>query len=165
MEDQVLAVLRASPARRVFGVGTLAALGVLLAYVSMARPPANLALQVFLLILGALALWWADRMRRATRLTIELTETELRSSNGDKIALVSQVVAMDRGMFAFKPSNGFMLKTSQASPITWQPGLWWCLGHRVGVGGVTPGAQTKVMADILSALIARGQVGGQIPPS
>jgi hypothetical protein len=36
----------------------------------------------------------------------------------------------------------------------WQPGLWWRLGKRVGVGGVAPGHQTKAMAQIIEALLA-----------
>lgn len=155
MEDEVLAVVRASTGRRFFGMVTLAALGVLLIYIGLARPPQNPAWQVFLLAGGLFDLWLADKMRRATLLAVELTSSELRSSDGEQIVAISQIVSVDRGMFAFRPSNGFTLKMKASAPVRWQPGLWWRLGRRVGVGGVTSGAQTKAMADILSAIVAQ----------
>ena len=155
MEDEVLAVVAASTGRRVFGIAALVALGMLLLYVGLTNPPANPVWQVFLLIAGLVAVWLAERMRRATMMSVELTATELRSSDGERIAAVSQIAALDRGMFAFKPSNGFMLKMKDAAPARWQPGLWWRIGRRVGIGGVTPGAQTKIMADILSAMLVQ----------
>ena len=39
-----------------------------------------------------------------------------------------------------------------------EPGLWWRIGRRIGVGGVTPASQSKVMADLITArLIERDQ--------
>ena len=32
----------------------------------------------------------------------------------------------------------------------WRPGLWWRLGRRVAIGGVTAASQTKPLADILT---------------
>ena len=62
---------------------------------------------------------------------------------------------MDRGAFAFKPSNGFMLKLSRKGPFAWEPGIWWRIGRRVGVGGVTPGTPAKVMAEMIQERITR----------
>jgi hypothetical protein len=31
--------------------------------------------------------------------------------------------------------------------------MFWRLGKRLGVGGVTPGAQTKMMSDMIAAMI------------
>ncbi|MEJ6609340.1 MAG: hypothetical protein QNL63_06380, partial [Paracoccaceae bacterium] len=70
------------------------------------------------------------------------------------IAYVDQIVSIDRGMLAFKPSNGFIFKVKTAQPRAWNPGLWWRFGRRVGVGGVTPGSSTKMMADIIAAKLA-----------
>ena len=96
---------------------------------------------------------------------IVLTESELRSTEGDRIARVDEIEALDRGVLAFKPSNGFMVRTRTAQPRAWRPGLWWRVGRRVGIGGVTPGGQTKAMAEILAALMAeregRGPRGGR----
>lgn len=154
MDTEILASVEASPIRRWIGVTMLVGLGGLVIYVALASPPA-LEWQIFLIVLGVLALWMADRMRRATEHRIELTETELRSSEGLRIALVADIETMDRGVFAFKPSNGFLIKTRTPGLRTWRPGLWWRIGRRVGVGGVTPGGQTKTMSEILAAMIAQ----------
>ena len=154
MQDNVLAVVKASAARRWMGVLMLGGLGGMVIYVALASPP-GLGWQVFLIVIGGLALWMAEKMRRATEHRIELTETEIRSSDGVVIALVSDIQGVDRGVFAFKPSNGFMVKTKTPQSRIWRPGLWWRLGRRVGVGGVTAAGQTKAMSEILSAMLAQ----------
>lgn len=154
MDDGVLAVVRASAARRGLGVAMLALLGLLLLYMAVLHPPDAPGLRGGLVLLGLLSLWLADRMRRATALSVELTRDGLRCSDGEVIATLDQIASVDRGVFAFKPSNGFIVRLRQRAPGRWRPGLWWRLGARVGIGGVTPGAQSKVMADILAALLA-----------
>ncbi len=154
MNQEVLAVVATSPARRWLGVIMLAGLGGLLIYVALAAPP-TLLWQAFLIAIGVLALWMADGMRRGTERRIELTETELRSSDGQVIALVDNIKSVDRGVFAFKPSNGFILRTYTPGKRAWRQGLWWRIGRRVGVGGVTSARQTRAMSEIISILIAR----------
>ena len=154
MGDEVVAVVRASAARRGLGLAMLGLLGVLLIYVALVRPPAASGWQAFLLLAGLFSLWAGDRMRRATALTVELTPAGLRSSDGEVIATLDRIEAVDRGMFAFKPSNGFLLRLTGPAGARWQPGLWWRVGRRVGIGGVTPASQAKVMADLLAAMLA-----------
>lgn len=153
MSDEVLAEVRASAPRRAFGVGTLIALGAILIYLAFVAPPDGLGLQAMLIAMGLGAVYLSERMRRATLLGLELTEAELRLSDGTVLAATNRIVSIDRGMFAFKPSNGFTLKFKDKAPARWEPGLCWCLGKRLGVGGVTAGAQTKMMADMISALV------------
>ncbi len=153
MDDEILAVVEASAPRRWLAVGVLAAVGLILLYVLVARPPEPVW-AVFLVLVGAAALWLAQRLYRATEHRIELTRTEIRSTTGDRIALVAEVEAIDRGVFAFKPSNGFLLKLKCPGGRAWEPGMWWRIGRRVGIGGVTPGGQSKAMSEILSALMA-----------
>ena len=153
-DQGVLAVVRASAGRRVLGLTALAALGILLIYVAFATPPTFLA-QVFLILVGGGALWLADAMRRATANAVELTETELRDSDGTVIARIEDIEGLDRGFFAFKPSNGFLIKVVAKSDNHWRPGLWWRLGRRIGIGGVTPGHQTKVMSELLAVMMAK----------
>lgn len=152
-EDEIVATVAASFGRRVLGIGMLAFLGVLVIYVALTNPP-ELGWQLFLIAFGIIALMVADAMRRSTALRLELTREELRDSGGDVIARVAEITSIDRGAFAFKPSNGFLLRTSTSSPRSWRPGLWWRMGSRVGVGGMTPGRQTKNMAEIIAILIA-----------
>ena len=135
-------------------------LALLLIYIAAFKPPEHLGWQVFLIVLGGGILWVAQKMWQATELTIELTDTELRDSAGQVIAKVDQIVSIDRGMLAFKPSNGFIFKVAEAQPKAWRPGLWWRIGRRVGVGGVTSGGPTKMMADVIAAKIAEREPRG-----
>ncbi|MEM8578182.1 MAG: hypothetical protein AAGF60_10050 [Pseudomonadota bacterium] len=153
MSDEVLARIEASPGRRLLGVGCMGLLAFMLFWVAFSTPP-SLGWQAFLLALGAASAWLALRMYQATALSLELTETTLRDSSGQILAEIDQIAAMDRGFFAFKPSNGFLLKTRSAAPRAWRPGLWWRLGNRIGVGGMTPGSQSKAMAEIIAVKLA-----------
>ena len=96
----------------------------------------------------------ANAMRKSTSETLELTREELRESSGTVLAKVEDIVSIDRGAFAFKPSNGFLLRLSKPYKRDWRPGLWWRGGKRIGVGGMTPGRQTKYMSEIIAVMIA-----------
>ena len=154
MSSEILATVHASAPRRLFGVTLNIVLGLLLIYIALIKPPAHMGWQAFLVLLGVTVLWLGQKMWYATQRVIELTETELRDSSGEVIAYVDQIVSIDRGMLAFKPSNGFIFKVKTAQPRAWNPGLWWRFGLRVGVGGVTPSSSTKMMADIIAAKLA-----------
>ncbi len=155
MNEEILATVHASGPRRFIGVASLFLLSGLLIYIALAQPPENLFWRLFLFVLGGATLWLSEMMRRATLMTVELTETHLRCSDGRVIAEVSQIASLDRGTFAFKPSHGFLVRLKDKAPACWQPGLWWRLGRRVGIGGVTPGPQTRIMADMIAAMLAR----------
>ena len=151
--NQVLATIKASPGRRFLGIGSLWFLSVMVIYVAIVQPPA-MGWQAFLFVLGGASIWIAEQMRRATALTLELTMEELRDSAGHVLTRTDDIAAIDRGMFAFKPSNGFLLRITGPAGRAWRPGLWWRMGGRIGVGGMTPGHQAKFMAEIISAMIA-----------
>ena len=153
-EREVLATVGATGLRRVIGVGMLAVLGALMIYIALATPPEVPGWQVFLLVMGAAALFLAHRMRLATQWQLQLGADGLRMSDGTTVAPIDRITRIERGMFAFKPSNGFILHLSEPLGRRWLPGLWWRLGRRVGVGGVTPRPQTKLMADMLQAMLA-----------
>ena len=70
-------------------------------------------------------------------------------------SLIDEIESIDRGFFAFKPSNGFLLTTKSPGSRTWQPGLWWRIGRRIGVGGMTPGAQSKSVSEIIAIRVAQ----------
>ncbi|QIE45166.1 hypothetical protein G5B38_06280 [Pseudohalocynthiibacter aestuariivivens] len=155
MQDDVLIIVHASAPRRIFAVGTLLVLGVIVLYLAIARPPQDFGLQAFLIGFGLIVLWLTERLRRATRSTLVLTETQLRTDSGEVLAEVAQIESLDRGFFAFKPSNGFLVRLTHKAPYRWEPGMWWRHGRRIGVGGVAAAAQTKAMAEMLSAMIAQ----------
>lgn len=151
-EDGIYARVQASPARRIFAYGVQFGLGALLIYTTFAQPPALLWM-IFMLGFGVLMLWQAERLRRATTQIIELTADELRDSAGTVLARMDEVRSVERGAFAFKPSNGFTLVLTTKKPRAWLPGLWWRLGRRVGVGGVTNAGQSKFMAEQIALRI------------
>jgi len=151
-EDGIYAHVQASPARRIFAYGVLFLLGALVIYVTLVQPPALLWM-VFMLGFGFVMLLQAERLRRATTHVIELTETELRDSSGTVLARIDEIRSVERGTFAFKPSNGFTLVLHSKKPRAWMPGLWWRFGRRVGVGGVTNAGQSKFMAERISMMI------------
>ncbi|WP_299411801.1 hypothetical protein [uncultured Sulfitobacter sp.] len=152
--DEVLAVARSSAGRRLLGLGSLGLLGILLIYIAIVESP-SLIFRLVLLIMGVGALLLVDKMRRATASTIELTPTALRDSDGTVIALIEDVDGLDRGFFAFKPSNGFLLRTVNKGPNEWRPGMWWRVGRRIGVGGMTPAHHSKQMSEILAIMMAQ----------
>ncbi|AZV79007.1 hypothetical protein EBB79_14775 [Parasedimentitalea marina] len=159
MSDEILVTVRASEVRRYMGVGMLGSVGVLVLYVALSTPP-SVGWLVFLLAVGLSTIWLAARMWQATQFTIELTETELRCTDGNVIARIDDIENIDRGFFAFKPSNGFLIKTKTPASRIWRPGLYWRMGRRIGVGGVTPGSQSKAASEILAAMVAMRSQGG-----
>jgi hypothetical protein len=154
-DETVIVTLRPAPARRGIALAMLYGLGALLVYLAISNPPASAAWLVFLLATGVGALVLGERVRRATAHAIELTETELCDTAGRRLCRVDEIERVDRGMFAFKPSNGFLLRLSAPGPFHWSPGLWWRIGRRIGVGGVTRAAQGKLVADILTVKLAQ----------
>lgn len=151
--DQILATISPSAPRRIMGIVVLATLGTALLYLALAKPPGELHWQVFLLVLGATTMFLADAMRRATAVSLELTPEVLRETSGRIVARVANIDAVERGAFAIKPSNGFLLRLLEPETgNAWAPGLWWRLGRRVGVGGITSAAEAKNVAEILASL-------------
>jgi len=152
-EDGIYAIVQASQGRRLFGYGVLFSLGAILIYTTLAYPPA-VHWMIFMLAFGVSMLWLAEKLRRATKLTIILTADELRDSRGVLLAKLSDVQSVERGAFALKPSNGFTLVMKSKSSRAWAPGIWWRMGHRVGVGGVTAAGQSRFMAEQIALRLA-----------
>ncbi|WP_298257402.1 hypothetical protein [uncultured Litoreibacter sp.] len=152
--SEVIAGLIPSAPRRLFGTVVLYALGALLLYLVAVEPPAGLHLVFLLIVLGLAALYGGYKMWDVTGHMIELTDDELRLSDGRVIFRMEDVLKVDRSFFAFKPSNGFLVTLKVPYPNAWAPGLWWRFGKRIGVGGLTSGAEGKLMADTLAAMIA-----------
>ena len=145
-----------SPMRRALGVGMLATLGAMLVAIALARPPEALGWRAFLLAAGGAALWLSRRMWRASARGLVLTEAGLREEGegGRWLAPIEAVESVERGAFAFKPSNGFLLRTAAPGPRAWSPGVWWRVGRRVGVGGVLRAAEARAAAEALHLMTA-----------
>ena len=151
--SMTLGELRASPGRRVFGVAVLGVLGIMMLRMALEGALTSW-LDGVVLILGLGALFASWVMYRATARVLRLTDEALVDSDGVVLARLDDIVSVDRGTFAFKPSNGFLLRTAKSAPRLWQPGLYWRLGRRIGVGGITRAAEAKAMADMISVKLA-----------
>lgn len=157
-EAEILATVHASQGRRILGIGSLYILSLMVLYVAIVKPP-EMGWQVFLFVMGGGSIWISERMRRATASALVLTKDELRDTSGVVLARIDQITSLDRGAFAFKPSNGFLIRLSSGTGRIWRPGMWWRIGSRIGVGGMTPGPQTKFMAEMIAAMIAQRDAG------
>ncbi len=158
--DDLLARIEVSQARRWLGIVMLYGLGVLLIYVAFATPPEP-AWLVFLIAAGLGSLWMGEAMRRGTESGLVLTEAGLFDRDGTLLAAFDDILKVERGFLAFKPSNGFVVTTTTPGQRRWRPGLYWRVGRRIGVGGVTAASQTRMMADLMSArlMIREGRFG------
>jgi hypothetical protein len=150
--DEIITTVHASIARRFIGVGTMGGLGALVLYLAFSAPMA-LHWVVFLIVLGIGALYVAQLMWRVTAVPLELTAEGIRDAEGTVLVRVEDIVSVERSALSIKPSNGFMIRTKDRQARAWRPGMWWRMGRMVAVGGVTPGSQTKPMADMLAALM------------
>lgn len=153
MSDEILATVSASFPRRIFGVGVMIALGAILVFIALGRGHSSFLWQMFMLFFGVFVLYAAEMMRRATSRTVILTQAGLHDDTGRVIALVDDMANVERGTFAIKPSNGFVVNMKERGAKAWAPGLWWRLGRKVGIGGVTGAGQTKFMSEMLTAML------------
>ena len=149
--EEILSVLSASMGRRWMGILTFFALAVVLLWLGVANAP-SFGWRIAFIAFGALSLWGADVMRRSTDDQIVLTREVLRTKSGRILARVDNVEKVERGAFAFKPSQGFLVRLKTPGQAGWAPGMWWSRGTFVGIGGVVSGGQAKAMAEILTAL-------------
>ncbi|MDG1738740.1 MAG: hypothetical protein P8L68_09915 [Paracoccaceae bacterium] len=153
MTDEVLMTVQASPMRKYFGASTLAVLGFMMVYLGVSLQ-GEIASRAILTVGGAFMLWSTGRLLAAASQSLELTADELRASSGQVLARINDIEKVDRGTFAFKPSHGFIVIMKERQLRAWSPGMWWRLGRRIGVGGITNGGQNKAMAEMMTMLLA-----------
>lgn len=149
-EERVILTVTASPFRRWSGVTALVLLGALLMWIAFAGTAPILVVLALLLGAGG-ALWGAFKLHEATSVGLELTKSGLRTTDGQVLAAVGDIERVDKGAFAFKPSNGFLVRLKTPVRRGWAPGLWWRGGTFLGIGGVLPPGQTRAMAELLLA--------------
>jgi hypothetical protein len=157
-EAAPLIEVAASPGRRWFALGCLYGLGLIMAALVIVQPPPPAAL-IFMLAAGGLFIAAAEALRRATEVTLRLTEVGLADSRGRILARWDEIERIDRGLMAMKPTGGFLLVLAGRAPRAWVPGMWWRSGRRIGVGGVLPQRPTRAMAEMIALRIASGEQG------
>ncbi|WP_010142135.1 hypothetical protein [Oceanicola sp. S124] len=154
-----LARLGIGSVRRVVGLVVTGGLALSLAWLALGPAPepesAPLVLRLLLLVLAGLAALVSWRLLQASQQVLVLTTEGLFEEDGVMLAEMAQIEGVDRGLFAFKPSNGFLLKLTSRGPRRFRPGLYWQFGRRLGVGGLVRGAEAKQMADALALHLAR----------
>ena len=144
--------LEISPFRRFFGVGVLAALAITLIYAGANSLSGSIGGIVGLLLFAAAAFYAGWKLYHATDDTLFLTPEGVFTRDGQVIVSLDNIASVDRGFFAFKPSNGFLVRLKTPMARGWAPGLWWRFGRRVGIGGATTPGQGKAMADMILVL-------------
>lgn len=154
-ENDVHIRLYPAPAKRLMAVATCAVLTLLLAWLAFNVPPMAAGWRIVLALAAVGAGLAGVRMWRATAAGIELTDAGLADTDGNLIAALDNITRSDRGLFAFKPTNGFLLTLRRRGPVAWRPGLWWRIGRWVGVGGTLPGGGARALSDAINALLAQ----------
>ena len=149
-----IATLSPSPARRGLAIGTFWVLAGLLAALALTAEGLTLGARGAFLIGAGLAFAMGARLRSATRVSLVLTDTTMETSAGEVLFRLDDIDHLDRGLFAFKPPNGFSVVVKNKGPGAWQPGLYWRMGRRYGLGGVTAPAEGKFMAEMLAQKLA-----------
>ena len=152
--NEPLHILRASMPRRITSLAAHLMLGALLLWLAITSPTMPFAWRAVLLGLGVGAMILAREGWCESARTLVLERDGLRQEDGEIVAPMDLIASVDRGVFAFKPSNGFVLHLRRPMELAWSPGMWWRLGRRVGVGGVASGAGAKAMADTLAMFLA-----------
>ncbi|MEM6322880.1 MAG: hypothetical protein AAF748_04315 [Pseudomonadota bacterium] len=152
----IVAEMVPSPGRRWLALIVLTLLGVILISVGVSARFPSFVMSLTLIAMGLAALALAVRLYNATSTRLILTDEGIRDGNDRILCRIDEIAAVDRSAFAFKPSNGFMVLLKSKKARAWEPGLWWRIGRRIGVGGVTPSGQSRLMADLISLYLREG---------
>lgn len=162
--DNIRLTLSPSRPRLWFAVGALAALTLALAWLALAQPLPGAGWRAGLLA-ACLPLVFAIRgLVGAGRRVLILTREGLFDSVAGEVARIGDIARVERGIFALRPARGFALRLARPLGRRWVPGLWWRFGRNLGVGGLTGAAETRLMAEVLDALVAdQGGQGGTRP--
>ncbi len=148
-EDDIIFEIRSSPIRR--WLAMIALLGLAGLFFKFAIGDVPDLWRLLFVSLGAAILWSGNRLRLATLDGLVLTRDGLQTSSGTMLATMDNIDKVERGVFAFKPSNGFLVRLKSVDGTGWAPGVWWKFGRRIGVGGTLSNGQTRAMAEMIIA--------------
>lgn len=153
--DEVIFQLHPSPVRRYLGVASLALVSAVALRLGL-ESEASDGGRMLLMLIGALGFYANYRFWKSTHDGLELTPTELRETGGRRVMAVADIRAIERELFGvIRPTNGFVIAHHGRYPSGFKPGLWWRIGGRVGIGGLTPSGEGKAMAELLLSLVDR----------
>ena len=149
MTDADSIEMKVSPFRRWFAAGTVALTGVIFLGMALQNPPNGALLQLMIWALAALLLASALKLWRDTEVGVRLVGTRLETCAGELIVAMEDVEAIERGHFAFRPSNGFSLSLKRKAALRWRMGLWWTAGKRAAFGGAASSVEAKRLAEAI----------------
>ncbi len=152
--DPFLARLALAPLRHNLSLALIFALAGVFFYLGLGGQVHAPLGQMLLVALAAAALMLALRSYRNRSASLTLTRDGLSDADGHLLVAMDQIKSVDRGAFAFKPSNGFVLRLHNPARSVWVPGLYWLVGTRMGVGGTVHAAEARFMADWIGILLA-----------
>ncbi len=155
MDTEVLIRLPASPLRRWAALVLLGLFAVMFVQVAVELPIERPLVKAASLLLGLGLIWQAILLWKSSARVLELTAEGLRESgSGRMIARVDEIAEVNRSVFAYRPATGFLILLHRPSPRpAWAPGMWWRVGRRIGVGGVTPKMEGKALAELLGEMV------------
>lgn len=110
------------------------------------------------ILCGALALFLGLHVRRlwlGRSVSLVVTDQDISTTDGAVRISVSDMQAVQTGLFDYKPASGLSVRLSAPAPRYWQPGLIWVAGRRVGIGGMIPKSISKILAQTLAETIAK----------
>ena len=148
--------LDVGPARHWAALVLVAVLAVVLARQALV-PELPWIVRALVFILGVACVWVVFALVRRGPSCISVTNDSLVDNFGRVICTLDQIEKIDHGAFALKPSKGFLIRLRNPANPGWHPGLWWRYGTRIGVGGMTPAAETKLLAEVLAERFPPGQ--------
>ncbi|SFR12910.1 hypothetical protein [Poseidonocella sedimentorum] len=144
-----------APGRLLVAVGLLGALGLIFLLLGATAIGEGRFGPAALIPAGAVVLWAARELWRSGSAGLVFGPEGLRLGDGTVLAARDEMLSIDRGVFAFKPTGGFLLTLTPARrPNLWRPGLCWRVGRRLGVGGILRAHEAKLVAELLAADIA-----------
>jgi hypothetical protein len=158
MKDAI-ATLNPSLGRRWFGAIALGFFGATLIVIAMLNPTMSWFLKIVVPLTGALFIWQAQWNLRVSNNTLYLTREGLFDSQNRVICSLYNMAEVDRGVLAFRPSNGFLVRLHEPESNAWAPGLYWRLGRRLGIGGASHPAHNKELAQAIEVLIMERSLG------
>jgi hypothetical protein len=153
MQD-VRFILRPSRARLWFALAALAGAGLAFVWIGVVLAEAGPGLRAVAVVAGGLLLWGLARLHDAGGRALVLTDAGLSDTRAGPICAIADIRGVERGVFALKPARGFALRLAAPARRRWVPGLWWRTGRTIGVGGLTGSGETRVLAEMIAAMVA-----------